>query len=210
MMTSKRIGLFAVILLLSMTMISFQNFTDEDQENQNETLDTMQIEDEVLQTSTDDLKAQQNEAREQAEVMEHERSVAAAKLSKTKIRREAIEGEATVKIAENATRRQEALEKKNLYLVETAKLQREIAALEQRIEKSEREARVANEEARRVRANFLQMKTRKGQLLETEKTKADKRKSTSGLSRMGRRVASYISREESRSLPRALPAKRSR
>lgn len=197
----------SISLALGACLFAFQNFTDEtDPESHNENLEYLQIENDVLQTSSDDMKAQQKEAAEQARVAEQERLQAEAKLNKTKVRREQIEVESKIKISQNESRRQYAVETRDRLNAEASKLEKQIQLIEMRIEKAEREARIAKDESKKSRAKFEMLRQRKAQLLDIEKTKKVERQKTSGLNAMARSVASFSGRNDR--LPRVLPTKR--
>ncbi len=202
MLTTRQIYTFITSLMLSVCFISFQNFTDED--SQNETLENMQIEDEVLQTSTDDINQQQREAQEHAKVAEQERTKAEARLNQTRSRRQQVEVEAKVKISQDMARRQQAIESRNRLSAETSKLEKEISVIEARIEKADREARVAREEAMKARQMYDSLKKKKAEVQDIEKNKrVEKRRTGSLLQR--RTVASTPVGQ----MPRVLPQKRS-
>jgi hypothetical protein len=186
--------------MLSVCFVSFQNFTDDD--SQNEALENMQIEDEVLQTSTDDINQQQKEAQEHAKVAEQERAKAEAKLQQTRSRRQQVEVEAKVKISQDMARRQQAIESRNRLSAESSKLEKEISVIEARIEKADREARIAREEAMKSRQLYDSLKKKKAELQDVEKTKRVEKRKTGALMQR-RSVASSDAR-----LPRILPQKR--
>jgi hypothetical protein len=207
MLASRRARLLSVVLLLGGCLFVFQNFDDAfDPETQNETLDNMQVEDEVLQTSTDDIRAQQREARENARLAAQERAKAEAKLEKTRARREQVEGEAKVKISKDVARRQKAIESRDRLNIENTRLEKEIAAIEQRMEKSHREAEVARAQAKKSRARYLQLKQKKAELIQSAKAASR----TTGLRfrRPAKRSLASVSGNDGRGLPRVLPPKR--
>jgi hypothetical protein len=201
-MATRHIYTFITSLMLSVCFISFQNFTDED--SQNETLENMQIEDEVLQTSTDDINQQQREAQEHARVAEQERQSAESKLAKTRTRRQQVEVEAKVKISQDMARRQQAIESRNRLTSETSKLEKEISGIESRIEKADREARVAREEAMKARQMYDQLRRKKAELQDVEKNKKMEKRKTGAL--MQRRTLASSSSEVR--APKVLPQKR--
>lgn len=202
----RQLKTFAISMSLGVCLLAFQNFTDPD--TQNENLEHMQIEDEVLQTSTDDIEAQRKEALEQARLAEQERLQAEARLHKTMEIRQQVEGEAKVKISQNLTRRQRALETKNRLVSECEKIEREISIIEERMERAEREAKIAREEARRIREQHQQLKQRRAQLLGAERVRKHERRKTTGLRAMSRSVASYMNAVDTKKLPRTLPQKK--
>jgi hypothetical protein len=203
-MATRHIYTFITSLALSVCFISFQNFTG-DEDSQNETLENMQIEDEVLQTSTDDINQQQREAQEHAKVAEQERQNAESKLAKTRSRRQAVEVEAKVKISQDMARRQQAIESRNRLTSETSKLEKEISSIESRIEKADREARIAREEAMKARQMYDQLRKKKAELQDVEKSKKMEKRRTGAL--MQRRT--LASSNSAVRIPRALPQKRS-
>jgi len=202
MFSSRHIKVIAIGFIFGVCIFSFQNFTDPD--SQNETLDYMEVENEVLQTSTDDLAAQQREAKEQARLAEQEKANAEAKLQKTRSRREQVAIEAKVKIAQDLARRKRSIETRDRLLSECKKLEKEISVLEQKMEKAEQDARMAREEVKGARLNYNQLRQRKAQLLEIAKMKQERQRRAS-MKGKPRSIASF----GNTGLPRVLPPKRS-
>lgn len=201
-MTTRHIYTAITSLMLSVCFVSFQNFDDD---SQNEALENMQIEDEVLQTSTDDINQQQKEAQEHAKVAEQERMNAESKLAKTRTRRQQVEVEAKVKISQDMARRQQAIESRNRLTSETSKLEKEISTIESRIEKADREARIAREEAMKARQMYDQLRKKKADLQDVEKTKRTEKRKTGALMQRRSIASSSPARVP---IPRVLPQKR--
>ncbi len=175
------VSLLSVILLFYPTFARAESGKSEiameiQKETQEENLNFLQLEDEFLQTSTDDAQLQNKETREEAKLAKQEEQAAVAKMKRTKAKKERVEATVTPKIEKNLVVRREAAHNAEKYTKKTKALEQEIAAIEKRLEKYELKTKTILDEMKRAKENYDLLKQKRADLKDREKRSRAERK----------------------------------
>jgi hypothetical protein len=181
-----------------------------------EEMDEVALDQEAEQFTSDDVRAQQKEAKEQARLALVEKRDAQKKVVSLRERRVQIEQEARIKIAEQLQKRKVAQAEKARIEKEQQVLDREIAVIENRIRIAQtqaQEAQVAYEQARAQADSKRAHKQKLFQLEQQQKLKSAKQRDPASVyckrsvqKRSQKPQYNYM--VNTRRLPTTLPAKR--
>ena len=177
-------------LCLSLTLPLFSSMAQADPATDSEALDNMQVEDEVLHTSTDDIEAQKKEALEQARIAEGDRRIAQERLTNTRARRRQVEVESRIEIDREMTLRNRSIKARKMLEAQIYKLEKEIAVMEQKVSSATNATNKAQRAALDRKQNYEQLRSKKARLATAQK----------------RSITSYTRNDEN--LPQVLPPKR--